>query len=75
MNDNNAKTGRALPIRIDEVYTLAEFQRRTGLARNGMRAARRRGLPVRQCGRNMYVSGADWARFLQAVGEENSGSR
>jgi hypothetical protein len=53
------------PIRIDEIYPLVEFQRRTGLGRNGLRAARRRGLPVSKCGRNRYVAGADWAEFLQ----------
>ena len=72
MSDTNPKTVAASPIRIDEVYTLAEFQRRTGLGRNGIRAARKRGLPVRQCGRNKYVTGSDWAGFLQAVGTTDS---
>jgi hypothetical protein len=75
MNDANTRTDNALPIRLDEVYTLAEFQRRTGLGRNGIRAARKRGLPVRQCGRNKYVAGADWAGFLQAVGKANLDGR
>lgn len=67
MKDADPQARRALPIRIDEVYTLAEFQRRTGLGRNGIRAARKRGLPVRQCGRNKYVAGVDWAGFLQVT--------
>jgi hypothetical protein len=75
MEDATPKPTRALPIRLDEVYTLAEFMRRTGLGRNGIRAARKRGLPVRQCGRNRYVAGADWAGFLQAVGKANPDSR
>jgi hypothetical protein len=61
-----ARPNSRQPIRVDEVYTLADFQKRTGLGRAGIRAARRRGLPVRQCGRNRYVSGADWAEFLRA---------
>lgn len=75
MEHNEPKTGRTLPIRIDEVYTLAEFQQRTGLGRNGIRAARRRGLPVRQCGRNKYVTGSDWAGFLREVGTTESRDR
>jgi hypothetical protein len=75
MNDANTRTDHALPIRLDEVYTLAEFQRRTGLGRNGIRAARKRGLPVLQCGRNRYVAGGDWAGFLQTVGKANSDGR
>jgi hypothetical protein len=75
MDNSAAMPNRALPIRIDEVYTLAEFQRRTGLGRNGIRAARRRGLPVRRCGRNHYVAGADWAGFLQTEGKVNPDSR
>lgn len=67
MEDSAAKPSRVPPIRIDEVYTLKEFQRRTGLKRNGMRAARKRGLTVRQCGRNKYVMGSDWAGFLQTL--------
>lgn len=75
MEDAAPKAKRTLPIRIDEVYTLAEFQRRTGLGRNGMRTARRRGLPVRQCGRNKYIAGADWAGFLQAMGKGDRADR
>lgn len=75
MEHNEPKTGRTLPIRIDEVYTLAEFQQRTGLGRNGIRAARRRGLPVRQCGRNKYVAGNDWATFLQTQSSEGKSDR
>lgn len=66
LEDNAPKQNAGLPIRIDEVYTLTDFQKRTGLGRAGVRAARRRGLPVHQCGRNRYVMGADWADFLRA---------
>jgi hypothetical protein len=64
MEHDEPKTGRTLPIRIDEVYTLAEFQKRTRMSRSAMRAARRRGLRVNQCGKRCYVVGADWATFL-----------
>ncbi len=75
MESSATTTKPALPIRTDEVYTLAEFQRRTGLGRHGIRAARRRGLPVRRCGRNHYVAGADWAEFLQTAGKANPDNR
>jgi len=75
MNEANTKISHALPIRADEVYPLAEFQRRTGLGRRGMRTARRRGLPVRQCGRNKYVAGADWIGFLQETGKAKPDGR
>ena len=65
-DENSSQRNTGLPIRIDEVYTLTDFKRRTGLGKAGVRAARRRGLPVHQCGRNRYVSGADWAEFLRA---------
>lgn len=75
MEDAAPKANRTLPIRIDEVYTLAEFQRRAGLGRAGVRTARKRGLPVKQCGRNRYVAGADWAEFLQKAGNTNVADR
>lgn len=53
------------PIRIDEIYPLAEFQKRTGLGRAGIRSARRMGLRISKHGRNRYVSGLDWAEFLR----------
>lgn len=75
MEDADPKPNRTSPIRIDEVYTLTEFCRRTGLGRNGVRAARKRGLPVSQCGRNRYVAGADWAEFLRKAGKPTSADR
>jgi hypothetical protein len=61
-----AKTKSLTPIRSDHSYSLDDFRRRTGLGRNGLRAARKKGLPVRKCGRNRYVLGADWHEFLRA---------
>jgi hypothetical protein len=60
------KTKSLAPIRSDHAYPLDDFRRRTGLGRNGLRAARKKGLPVRKCGRNRYVLGADWHEFLRA---------
>lgn len=53
------------PIRIDEIYPLAEFRKRTGLGRAAIRSARRKGLRISKHGRNRYVSGLDWAEFLR----------
>jgi hypothetical protein len=56
------------PVRVDEVYTLAEFQQRTRMSRSAVRSARRRGLRVTQCGKRCYVAGADWVAFLAHLG-------
>lgn len=53
------------PIRIDEIYSLAEFQRRTGLGRASIRSARKRGLRISKHGRKRYISGLDWQEFLR----------
>lgn len=54
----------SLPVRLDEVYTLVDFKQRTGLGKDGIRAARRKGLRICKCGRNRYVTGSDWFAFL-----------
>lgn len=59
------KTLSLTPIRSDHAYSLRDFSRRTGLGRNGLRTARKKGLPIRKCGRNRYVLGADWHEFLR----------
>jgi len=58
---------RTLPgeIRSDAVYTLYEFKRRSGMQDWAFRAARRKGLQVLRLGRNGYVHGADWIKFLR----------
>ncbi len=58
------------PIRIDEVYALTDFKQRTGLGKDGLRAARRKGLRICRCGRNRYVCGSDWLRFLSSIEAE-----
>lgn len=64
VNANSVGNTRVLPVRIDEVYTLAEFQQRTRMSRSAIRSARRRGLRVTQCGKRCYVAGSDWVAFL-----------
>lgn len=59
------QTVATTPIRVDHAYSLEDFMRRTGLGRNGLRTAKRKGLSIRQCGRNRYVLGADWHEFLR----------
>jgi len=64
---SNELTTGVLPVRADEVYTLAEFQQRTRMSRSAIRAARRRGLRVTQCGKRCYVAGSDWIAFLSGL--------
>ena len=55
----------AAEIRADSAYPLDEFARVTGLGEAAIRAARRRGLLVRRCGRNSFVLGSDWLDYLK----------
>ena len=75
MKSEEGRDEEATPIRINEVYRLAEFQRRTGLGRAGVRAASRKGLRISKCGRNKYVAGNDWATFLQTQSSEGKSDR
>ena len=51
-------------IELNAVYTMAEFQARTGLGKSAMRAARRKGMRVLYAGRNAFVLGSDFVEFL-----------
>lgn len=51
-------------INRDTVYSLAEFMKRTGLARAAVRNARKAGLVVRRCGNRKFLLGSDWIEFL-----------
>lgn len=53
------------PISVDESYPLPVFQQLTGLSVWALRIARRKGLRVRKVGNRKFVSGADWAAFLE----------
>lgn len=46
------------------VYSLADFQKRVGLSRDGMRSARRAGLRVIRLHNRAYVRGSDWMDYL-----------
>jgi hypothetical protein len=67
MTPTSAKThvSTAGVIRADEVYTLAEFERRTGLSRSAVRAMRREGFRVCRLSKRGFVRGSDFAEFLQ----------
>ena len=54
-------------IKADELYTFPEFKKRTGLGQAAIREAKKRGLVVRQIGRNKYVLGADIIEFVRDV--------
>lgn len=53
-------------ISTTEIYPLPEFQKKTGLNRWAIAAARKKGLKVVKVGRRKFVSGAAWAEFLRA---------
>ncbi len=52
-------------IRLDEIYSLGEFQRRSGLKSWAIRTARRNGLRIIKTGNRLYVRGADFNAFIQ----------
>ena len=53
-------------ISVLETYTLDEARRRLRWTESSMRAARRRGLRLLQCGKRKYVTGREIVRFLQS---------
>lgn len=65
----SGKEREAEVVRVDEIYSLAEFMRRTGIGVWGMREARKAGLKTIKVGTRKFVKGADWITFLdqQAV--------
>lgn len=52
------------PISVHEMYPLDEFKRRTRAGDGQLRSWRRKGLIVTKMGNVSYVSGADFAAFL-----------
>jgi len=58
-------TGETGTIERGKVYCLSEFMRRTGLKVWAVRTARRNGLVVAYVHNRGYVSGDDWARYLE----------
>ena len=59
-------------ISASSVYTLAEFQRRSGLKRDAMRAARHRGLKVIRAHGRVFVSGREWIDYLGRMSQHAS---
>ena len=55
-------------IVADAIYTLPEFQRRTGLGESAMRNARDAGLKVLRLSRRGFVKGSDAIEFIGRVG-------
>ena len=55
-------------IEPDVLYRLDELQRRCGLAKHGMRMARRAGLKVSYLHRRCFVLGRDWIDYVQSHG-------
>jgi len=53
-------------IRADAAYSLAEFKARTGMGRDAMTEARKRGLTVRRSGTRSYILGQDWLAYLES---------
>jgi hypothetical protein len=51
-------------IRADESLPIAEFMRRNRFGVKTLRSARRNGLRVCRVGRNSFVLGSDWHKYL-----------
>jgi hypothetical protein len=65
--EGEASTSAGEPIRDGEIYTLAQFMRRAGIGRHAYRAMRQRGLRTTSVGNRVFVTGADFARFLKSL--------
>ena len=54
-------------ISILEVYTIQELEVPLRWTDSALRAAKRRGLRLLQCGKRRYVSGKELVRFLESL--------
>lgn len=52
-------------VRVDGIYTLAEFKRRMAWTDSAVRAARGRGFVVLRDGKRAHVYGKDFVEFLR----------
>lgn len=50
-----------------EAYTVKEFRARMDLTQSAFDAMRRRGLPVKRCGKRCFVLGRDLLAFLEGL--------
>ena len=61
-------------IESSSIYPLRDFKNMTGLCDAAMRAARRQGLQVVRVGRNKFVRGSDFHKYLgQAKASDSAG--
>ena len=54
----------ATPVEPHVLYTLADFQKITGLGKAAMRSCREKGLTVRYVSNRGFVKGADFLDFI-----------
>lgn len=59
-------------VSASEIYTAAELQKRLGLGRDALRAARRRGLPVKRLGKISLIAGKDLIEFVSAINSSHN---
>ena len=62
-------------ITPDAVYTLSEFQERTGLGRWAVKQARKAGLRTLRMHRRAFVRGRDFVDYLNAHGKQPTATR
>lgn len=60
-------SGPAGVVSILEVYTIQELKVRLRWTDSALRAAKRRGLRLLQCGKRRYASGKEVVRFLESL--------
>ncbi len=65
-----AKVATQIPGQIgaNDLYTIAEVQRRLGLSSWAMWRARRSGLKVYKISRHRYILGKDYIAFVESTG-------
>lgn len=59
-------------INPEELYTLAAFKRRLGVADATLRAARRAGLKVHYLHKQGFILGRDWIEYVVSSGPNSS---
>ena len=59
-------------IEPQNIYTLREFQARSGLGETALRTARRAGLRVVRFKNRSYVRGQDFLEFLDKVAQDGN---
>jgi hypothetical protein len=58
------------PIDSGSIYPSAVFRRLTGMEARSFRLARRAGLRAKRIGRRLFISGKDFADFVEALPED-----